>query len=507
VSASVESGDVISGVRARGAGARAGAGAAAPRSIVADPAEGGRCAARRATIHRVTDLLAARALFGVSLAFHIVFAAVGVAMPLLMVLAEWRWRRTGSPVHLELARRWAKGTAILFAVGAVSGTVISFELGLLWPRFMAFAGPIIGMPFSLEGFAFFAEAIFLGIYLYGWERASPALHLGAGVVVAASGALSAFFVTLANAWMNVPAGFRLALDGGPSGIRPFTAMFPPGWEHEVIHVLLSCYAATGLAVAGIHAYFLLRERGNPFHRAALRIALGVGAAAALLQPLSGDLSARQVARTQPVKLAALEGQFETERGAPLRLGGLPDPDRGETRFALEIPRGLSILAFHDPDAVVQGLHAFPRGDWPNVRNVHLAFQVMVGLGSVMALVSAAWVLQRLRGREPGPRLLRAIVLVAPAGFLALEAGWLVTEWGRQPFTIHGIQRTADAVTPVSGLLAPFLAFTLLYLFLAAVTVALLGRQIARSPRAPPDPGTLGGAPAGRGGRPADEVHA
>src|SRR5512145_1818785 len=294
------------------------------------------------------DLLAARALFGLSLAFHIVFAAVGVAMPLLMVLAEWRWRRTGSPVHLDLARRWAKGAAILFAVGAVSGTVISFELGLLWPRFIAFACPFIGMPFSLEGFAFFAEAIFLGIYLYGWDRTSPRLHLASGVVVAASGALSAFFVTLANAWMNVPAGFVLR-GGVAADVRPFAAMFPPGWAHEVVHVLLSCYAATGLAVAGVHAALLLRAPGSPFHRAALGIALAVGGGAALLQPLSGDLSAREVALTQPLKLATLEGQFETEHGAPLRIGGIPDPGARRTRWALEIPRGLSLLAFHDPD--------------------------------------------------------------------------------------------------------------------------------------------------------------
>src|SRR5512133_3185604 len=263
-------------------------------------------------------------------------------MPLLMVLAGWTWRRTGSPVHLELARRWAKGAAILFAVGAVSGTVISFELGLLWPRFMAFSGAIIGMPFSLEGFAFFAEAIFLGIYLYGWGRVSPGLHLAGGAVVAVSGALSAFFVTLANAWMNRPAGFQLAA-GIATGIRPFVAMFPPGWAHEVVHVLLSCYAATGFAVAGIHALFLLRERANPFHRAAL----AVGGVAAVLQPLSGDFSARQVAETQPLKLAALEGHFETERGAPLHIGGLPDVDARETRYALDIPYGLSLLAFHD----------------------------------------------------------------------------------------------------------------------------------------------------------------
>ena len=430
----------------------------------------------------MTDLLAARWLFGTSLAFHIVFSAVGIAMPLFMVLAEWRWRRTGSPAYLELAKRWAKGTAILFAVGAVSGTVISFELGLLWPRFMEFAGPIIGMPFSLEGFAFFTEAIFLGIYLYGWGRVGPGLHLASGVLVAVSGAVSAFFVTLANAWMNVPAGFEV-MGGAASDVRPFVAMFPPGWAHEVVHVLISCYVATGFAVAGIHAFYLLRERENPFHRGALRIALGVGAVAALLQPLSGDFSARQVATTQPVKLAALEGQFRTERGAPLRVGGLPDEDARETRFALEIPYGLSILAFHDPRAEVLGLEAFPRENWPNVRNVHLAFQAMVGLGSAMALVALAFLYYRLR-RLPLPRrLLQAVLLTSPFGFLALEAGWLVTEWGRQPFTIRDVMRTADAVTPVGNIAIPFIAFTILYLFLAAMVIVLLRRQIARSPPA------------------------
>jgi cytochrome d ubiquinol oxidase subunit I len=425
--------------------------------------------------------MAARWLFGVSLVFHIVFAAVGVAMPLFMVLAEWRWRRTGSAVHLDLAKRWAKGTAILFAVGAVSGTVISFELGLLWPRFMAFAGSVIGMPFSLEGFAFFAEAIFLGIYLYGWDRTSPRLHLASGAVVAVSGALSAFFVTLANAWMNAPAGFRVVA-GMPADVSPLAAMFPPGWSHEVVHVLLSCYAATGFAVAGIHALSLLRDRGNAFHRAALRIALGVGGTAALLQPLSGDLSARQVAAVQPLKLAALEGQFETERRAPLRVGGLPDAERMETRWALEIPMGLSLLAFHDPDAEVKGLREFPRERWPNTLLVHLAFQVMVGLGSLLAALAAVGIALRLRGREPPTWYLRAVALAGPAGFVALEAGWLVTEWGRQPYTVRDVLTTTQSVTPVRGLLLPLVGFGLLYVFLGVVTALLLRRQIARVPR-------------------------
>jgi cytochrome bd ubiquinol oxidase subunit I len=440
----------------------------------------------------VSDLLAARWLFGLSLVFHIVFAAVGVAMPLMMVLAEWRWRRSGSAAHHDLARAWAKGTAILFAVGAVSGTVISFELGLLWPRFMGFAGAIIGMPFSIEGFAFFAEAIFLGVYLYGWDRVSPRVHLASGALVAASGAASAFFVTLANAWMNSPAGFTLVA-GAPAEVSPFVAMFPPGWAHEVLHVLLSSYVATGFAVAGIHALLLLRTPGSAFHRAALGIALGIGGVAALLQPLSGDLSARQVAATQPVKLAALEGQFETERGAPLRLGGLPDAQRMETRFALEIPHGLSLLAFHDPDAEVKGLKAFPREVWPNTRLVHLAFQVMVGLGTLLAGVAALHLWYAARRREPPRLLLRAVVAAGPAGFVALEAGWLVTEWGRQPFTVWGVLTTAASVTPVKDLKVPLVAFIVLYVLLGAVTAVLLRRQIASHA------GDAAGGGAGMGG--------
>ncbi len=428
------------------------------------------------------DLLWARWLFGTSLVFHIVFAAVGVAMPLLMVAAEWRWRRTGDPAWGEVARRWAKGTAILFAVGAVSGTVISFELGLLWPAFMRFAGAIIGMPFSLEGFAFFTEAIFLGIYLYGWERVSPRLHLASGLAVAVSGAASAFFVTLANGWMNRPAGFSLA--GGALEVDPFAAMFAPGWAVQVVHVLLSCYAAAGFAVAGIHAFLLRREPGNRFHRAALGAALAVGGAAALLQPISGDFSARLAARDQPAKLAALEGQFRTERGAPLRLGGIPDVRARETRWALEIPRGLSLLAFHDPGAEVRGLEAFPRDQWPNPLLVHLSFQVMVAAGSAMALVALWGLVLAWRRREvpTGRGFLLAVALAGPLGFVALEAGWLVTEWGRQPFSVQGVMRTAASVTPVAGLAVPFWLFTALYLFLGAVTAALLRRQIRHSPR-------------------------
>jgi cytochrome d ubiquinol oxidase subunit I len=422
----------------------------------------------------VSDLVAARSQMAMSLAFHIIFAEIGIAMPVLMVLAERRWRRTGDPAHGELARRWAKGTAILFAVGAVSGTVLSFELGLLWPSFMKLAGPIIGMPFSLEGFAFFTEAIFLGVYLYGWEVLSPRAHMFAGVVVAASGAASAVFVLMVNAWMNTPTGFEL---NGTTivNIDPIAGMWNPSTVQQALHMLLAAYAATGLAVAGIHALAIRRGATSTFHRSALTIALTVGAPAAIVQPLSGDLSARVVARTQPVKLAALEGQFETERGAPLRILGWPNEGARRTRFAIEIPYGLSLLAFHDPRAEVRGLNEAPRELWPPLLPVHAGFQIMVGLGSMMALVSlwALWTLWRRRDITANRHLLSALVLVTPFGFIATEAGWTVTEVGRQPWVVQGILRTADAVTPMPGLVFPFLIFTALYVALGTIVVVLL----------------------------------
>ncbi len=435
------------------------------------------------------DFLAARSQMAMSLAFHIVFAAIGIAMPLLMIIAEWKWLRSKDEIYLTLAQRWAKGTAILFAVGAVSGTVLSFELGLLWPGFMGYAGSIIGMPFSLEGFAFFTEAIFLGIYLYGWKRVPPRAHLFAGAMVAVSGALSGIFVVIANAWMNAPTGFRLE-NGKPVDIDPIAAMLNPAALPQTLHMTLAAYAATGFVVAGIHAFMLMREPTNRFHKAALAIALVVGGVTAFLQPISGDLLAKTVAVTQPVKLAAFEGQFETETGAPLRIGGIPDESARVTHYAIEIPRALSILAYNDPNAVVKGLNEFPADQWPPVAIVHIAFQIMVACGVAMMAVAlwAGWRYWRGRRRKQmwldSKWFLRTLVVAAPLGFIAIETGWVVTEVGRQPWIIYGVMRTSEAVTPMPGLVVPFITFTVLYIFLAVVTVWLLLRQVAASPKAP-----------------------
>jgi cytochrome d ubiquinol oxidase subunit I len=423
------------------------------------------------------NLAFARAQMGLSLAFHIVFAVIGVGMPLLMVISEAAWLRTGERTYLDLTRRWARGTAILFAVGAVSGTVLSFELGLLWPGFMEYAGGIIGMPFSLEGFAFFTEAIFLGIHLYGWGRVPALVHWLSGVVVALSGLASAAFVTSANAWMNAPAGFRI-VQGRVADVDPTAAMLNPAALQQIVHMALAAYAAVGFGVAGVHASLLLRDRASGFHRRALGIALALGVVAIPLQVASGDFIARMVAQRQPAKLAAMEALYRTQAGAPLTIGGLPDDEQLRVRWGVELPRLLSLLAHHDPDAVVTGLDAFPRDRWPDVRAVHLAFDVMVLCGALLLALAVwvVWLVARRRRLSDSTWLLRSLVVATPIGFVAIEAGWVVTEMGRQPWIVYEVMRTAEAVTPMPWLVVPFSLFTAVYLLLSVVLVALLRRE-------------------------------
>jgi cytochrome d ubiquinol oxidase subunit I len=413
------------------------------------------------------DASFARGQMAYSLGFHILFAAVGIAMPLLMVLAELRWLRTRDREYLELAHRWAKGTAVFFAVGAVSGTVLSFELGLLFPGFMHHAGAIVGMPFSLEGFAFFTEAIFLGIYLYGWERVPPRLHVAAGFVVAASGLASAVFVTIVNAWMNAPLGFRVE-HGRLVDIDPLAAMASPFVPHEVLHTSLSAYMTTAFAVAAIHAWALLRPQPLrvALHRKALALSLAMAIPAALAQPVVGHLAGQEVARHQPLKFAAMESVKLTQSRAPLHLGP----------FA--IPGGLSFMAFNDPAAEVRGLDAFPIEDHPHPV-VHGAFLGMVGLGTAAAAFAALTALLWIRRRSlpAHRRWLQAVVALGPAGALATELGWVVTEVGRQPWTVHGVLRTRDVITPVGGLWLPFVSFALIYALLGVVVGVSLWRQV------------------------------
>ena len=424
----------------------------------------------------------ARATMGTSLGFHIVFAVLGVGLPLLMSVAEGLalWRHDEN--WMLLARRWSKAFGILFAVGAVSGTVLSFELGLLWPRFMAFSGAIFGLPFTAEGFAFFIEAIFLGLYLYGWNRLSPVQHWLTSIPIALSGAASSVFVVMANAWMNTPSGFRLGSDGSLLRVDPLAAALNPSTATEDPHMLVSAYVVTGFLVAAVYAAGLLRGRDDIFHRRGLAAGMAMAAVAIVLAGITGDSSARFVYGAQPAKFAALEGVYKTQRGAPITLGGIPSDSEHRVLYGIEIPKALSFLAAFDLNAEVKGLDSFPPADRPNPVLVHLSFDGMVGLGTFIGLLAALfWLIAIRRRKIPKPRLLlMGLVLAGPASVAAMEAGWFVTEFGRQPWIVYGIMRTTQAATTAPALGLTFAIFIVIYAALAVATASLLLRLAART---------------------------
>jgi len=428
-------------------------------------------------------LIAARLQMTVSLAFHMVYAAIGIGLPLLMVIVEGLYLRTGRTHYKSLAKTWSKTTGLLFAVGAVSGTALSLELGLLWPKYMELLGAVVGHIFGLEGYAFFLEAIFLGLYLYGWEKLSPRAHWLCGVVIAITGMASGVLVLGVNAWMQQPVGFEMT--GSQVGVTDPIAIFrQPLWFYMAWHSTLACYMAVSFAVAGWYAFRALRGQRDASVRAGVVVAMIVGGASALLQPISGDLLAKYVFKTQPVKFAAMEGQFQTETHAPLRIGGWPDVETETTRYAIEIPGGLSYLATRDPSAEVAGLDRVRREDWPNVEITHLAFQMMVAVGMVLVAITiwfwvAYWLLRDSVLERRG--LMRAVAFTMPLGFIGLEAGWFVTEVGRQPWIIQGVMRTSDAITPAQGVPAMFAIFTLLYIVLGVTVVVLLRRLAVSKP--------------------------
>src|SRR5713226_3036696 len=430
----------------------------------------------------MSDLLAARAQMGTSLAFHIVFSVLGVGLPLLLCIAEGLALYRKDTMWMMLTRRWTRAAVVLFVVGAVSGTIISFELGLLWPTYIKYSGAVIGLPFMLEGFAFFLEAIFFGLYLYGWERLSPRTHWLCSFPIWISGLASAWFIVSANSWMNTPAGFVFR-HGQVTGIHPLQAMLNPSTPYETVHMILACYVATGFGVAAIYAVAMLRGKRGDYYRKGLLLAMTMGVIAIPLQIASGDFTARFLANAQPVKFAAMEAIFKTESGPPLRIGGLADPQTGQVYYALEIPHGDSLLVNFDLNSTIKGLDAYPRDDWPNPLPVHLSFDAMVGCGFFILLVALVfWFLYwRKEGIVPENRiLLWGIVLTGPLAFLAVEFGWMVTELGRQPWVIYGVLRTKDAVTTAPGLDFSFLSFSLIYVILATALIRLL-LEVARSP--------------------------
>ena len=429
------------------------------------------------------DFFAARSQMALSLGFHIVFSCIGMVMPFFMAVAHFFWLRTGNQNYRNVTQAWSKGVAIFFATGAVSGTVLSFELGLLWPEFMRHAGPIFGMPFSLEGTAFFIEAIALGFFLYGWDRFNRWFHWFTGVVVGISGIVSGILVVAANSWMNSPAGFDY-VNGKYVNIHPIDAMFNKGWFSQSLHMTIAAFAATGFAVAGIHALMIFRKKSIQFHATSFKIAIVFAAVAAILQPISGDISAKFVAKTQPAKLAAMEAHFKTETNASLIIGGIPDVRNKKVDYALKIPGLLSFMIAGNTSYQVTGLDKIPVDNQPPVPVVHYAFQVMVAFGMLMLAFALLYLFAIFKKPEWIRKnwFLKIFIAATPMGFIAVEAGWIVTEVGRQPWIIQGIMRTAAAVTPMPGIVYSFYLFTCVYVSLALAVVFLLKRQIQMVPQ-------------------------
>jgi cytochrome d ubiquinol oxidase subunit I len=431
------------------------------------------------------DFAAARTQMALSLAWHIVIACFGVGMPALTLIAEWRGLRTGDPHYRLLARRWARAMGVLFAVGAVSGTILSFELGLLWPGLMGTFGQVIGLPFTLEGFAFFIEAVFLGIYLYAWDRLPPRVHLLSGVPIIVAGVASAFFVVCANAWMNQPRGFDLE-SGRVTGVDPWQAMFNPATPPQTVHMILAAFMVAGFGLASVYAVAMLRGRRDRYHRLGFLVPFTVAALVTPVQIGVGDWAAHFVAHRQPMKFAAIEGVYETVDGAPVHLGGVAVD--GQMRYAVEIPNALSLLADWDPHARIRGLNEVPAADRPPVNVVHPAFDVMVAIGFGL-LGLGFWLALSWWRRRDLPRsrwFLRAGAAAGVAAPIALEAGWVVTEVGRQPWIVYGVMRTADAVNPAPGLRLGLLAVVLVYAAMTVATVSVL-RRLARDKPVPVAP--------------------
>jgi cytochrome d ubiquinol oxidase subunit I len=429
-------------------------------------------------------LLQARQMQALSFSVHIPLVCFGIAFPAMVLFVEWLHLRTGDELYRTLAQRWTRVMVALFAVGVITGTILSFEMGLLWPSFTATFGSVFGLGFAIEGFSFFMEAIFLGIYVYGWDRLSPRAHFASGIPIAIAGMTGSLMVISVNAWMNHPSGFRLS-GGRAIDVHPFAALLGNGflWP-ELVHMYIAGYIVTGFLVAGAYALGRLRGRWGRYERTALVIPLTIAALASPVQVLVGDWAARDVATAQPVKLAAIEGLRQTTRGAPEHLLGWYTD--GQVKYGIRIPKLLSLLAFHNPDATVKGLDTVPESQRPPVNIVRIAFQLMVGIGTLLALLGAICLIVRIRhGRLPDSVwFYRALALAGPASVVALIAGWVTTEVGRQPWVVYRVMLTAQAVTGARGIPVGYATLALVYLGVAIGVAWILGR-LARAPLHPP----------------------
>ncbi len=427
------------------------------------------------------DLWSARQQMALSLGWHIVLSCLGIGFASMVVFTEWLARRRDDEVMLALARRWSRALAVLFPVGAVSGTILSFEFGILWPGLMGTFGDVFGIPFAMEGFAFFIEAIFIGIYIYGWGRLAPKLHMLCGIPIIVSGILAAMFIIMANSWMNHPDGFTVDANGVVTVTDPWAAVTNSGVWIQFAHMLLAAFIVAGFLTAMVYTRPLLKGSKLRYHRLAFMIPFTMAAVCLPVQLFVGDLSVRWVGANQPIKEAAAEAHFPTESHAPEILFGFPQPD-GTVKWGIVIPDGLSILTGGSPDTVVPGLDSVAPSDWPPLTVVHWAFDLMVVSGTFL-LLPAAWfgfVWWRKR-RLPKPRLFLWLGMAAgPLAVLCLEAGWVTTEVGRQPWIVYNTMLVTDAVTAAQGIRYGYYLLLVVYTGLTVATIYAL-RRLGQAP--------------------------
>ncbi|MBV1853712.1 cytochrome ubiquinol oxidase subunit I [Catellatospora tritici] len=427
------------------------------------------------------QLLPARNQMALTLMFHIVFVPLGVALPTLMLIANYKGLRRDDPVALKLARRWSHAAGLTFAVGAVSGTVLSFEMGLLWPGLTGVFGDVFGLPFAMEGIAFFLEAILVAIYLYGWRRLKPWTHFKLGLPIPFVALAGMFSIISANSWMNTPTGFTMGSDGRPTNIDPIAAIINPALPYEFTHFLLATYMAAGFLVASVYAVGWLKGRRDRYHRLGFLIPFTVAAIATPLQFLAGDTIARWLPTAQPAKFSAMEVVTQSGTHQPEIMFGRYDPATNTVSGGLSIPDLNSILVGFSPNTYVQGLNAVSPDDLPsNINIVHWAFDIMVTIASLLMVLALWYAFLYWRKREvPSNKLfLWCAVAAGPLTVLAVESGWIVTEVGRQPWIVYNILRTSQAVTGADGVWVSLVVIALLYLFLAAATITVL-RAMAR----------------------------
>lgn len=441
-------------------------------------------------------LVLSRLQFALTLSYHILFPTLTIGLAWFLVILEGLWLKTGEERYKTYAKFWAKIFALAFGMGVVSGIVLSYEFGTNFSRFSAFAGDIIGPLMGYEVMsAFFLEAGFLGILLFGWNRVGPRLHFFATLMVAAGTLASAFWILAANSWMQTPTGHLI--ENGRAVVGDWWAIvFNPSFPYRLSHMLTASFLTGAFFVLGVGAWHARKGRDMAFACTHLKLGLAMAIVLAPLQILIGDLHGLIVREHQPVKVAAMEGLWETTRGAPMLLFAIPDAKAEENRFEVKIPRLASLILTHDAHGEVQGLKSVPASDRPPIGIVFWSFRVMVGLGMLMLLTAGLGTWLYWRGRlEKSPRYLRLATWMTPAGFVATLAGWYVAEVGRQPWVVYGLQRTADAVSPIPAgqVLHTLSLFVAVYSLLFAVFTFYLVRLIRRGPaNAAPDVPNLSG---------------